>query len=59
MRLILWLFAYVAAAAPTPAPTATPTCPDCDQTFKLFLTTDEFPGDTMLRVRPRAGRFVR
>ena len=50
MRLILW-FVYVAAAAPTPAPTsaptATPTCPDaCDQTFKLFLTTDAFPDET-------------
>ena len=48
MRLIpfLW-FASVAAATPTPAPTATPTCPDaCDQTFKLFLTTDNYPDDT-------------
>ena len=25
------------------APTATPTCPACDQTFKLFLTTDNLP----------------
>ena len=32
---------------PTADPSPMPTCPDaCDQTFKLFLTTDSYPGET-------------